>query len=90
MGDTGLGVLQGIGGRRGWRDMEGCRGLVGAWKWEGAQWLGGLKGTGGGQRGGSGCLDVDTRGGTEMGGLQGLVEVTLGMWQAGMSPRAKG
>lgn len=46
-----MGVLQGIGGRRGWRDMEGCRGLVGAWKWEGAQWLGGLKGTGGAGRG---------------------------------------
>lgn len=69
-----MGVLQGIGGRRGWRDMEGCRGLVGAWKWEGAQWLGGLKGTGGGQRGGRGCLDVGTRGGTELGGLQGLGE----------------
>lgn len=48
--------------------------MVGAWKWEGAQWLGGLKGTGGGQRGGRGCLDVGTRGGTELGGLQGLGE----------------
>lgn len=29
---------------------------------------------GGGQRGGRGCLDVGTRGGTELGGLQGLGE----------------
>lgn len=59
--------------------------MVGAWNWEGTQWLGGLEGTVGGRKhgGGRGCLEMGagrgTRGGKEPGGVQGLGE--SGGWE---------